>query len=151
MSIKNKYLAGLMERVIKRNPNEPEFHQAVEEMLETLDNVADRHPEYIEKGVFDMIVEPERIIKFRVPWMDDNGNIQVNRGYRIQFNSAIGPYKGGLRFHPSVYEGIIKFLALSRFSKTALPACRLAVLRAAPTSTPRARATMRLCVFAKAL
>ena len=79
MSIKNKYLAGLMERVIKRNPNEPEFHQAVEEMLETLDNVADRHPEYIEKGVFDMIVEPERIIKFRVPWMDDNGNIQVNR------------------------------------------------------------------------
>ena len=120
MSIKNKYLAGLMERVIKRNPNEPEFHQAVEEMLETLDNVADRHPEYIEKGVFDMIVEPERIIKFRVPWMDDNGNIQVNRGYRIQFNSAIGPYKGGLRFHPSVYEGIIKFLGFEQIFKNSL-------------------------------
>ena len=117
MSIKNKYLAGLMERVIKRNPNEPEFHQAVEEMLETLDPVADRHPEYIEKGVFDMIVEPERVIKFRVPWMDDNGNIQVNRGYRVQFNSAIGPYKGGLRFHPSVYEGIIKFLGFEQIFK----------------------------------
>ena len=120
MSIKNKYLAGLMERVIKRNPNEPEFHQAVEEMLETLDPVADRHPEYIEKGVFDMIVEPERVIKFRVPWMDDNGNIQVNRGYRVQFNSAIGPYKGGLRFHPSVNSSIMYFLGFEQTFKNSL-------------------------------
>lgn len=123
MSIKNKYLAGLMERVIKRNPNEPEFHQAVEEMLETLDPVADRHPEYIEKGVFDMIVEPERVIKFRVPWMDDNGNIQVNRGYRVQFNSAIGPYKGGCVFIPRFMKESSNSSALSRYSKTALPDC----------------------------
>ena len=115
MSIKNEYLQGLMQRVIERNPNEPEFHQAVEEVLESLDPVADRHPEYIKRGVFESIVEPERIIKFRVPWIDDNGVVRVNRGYRIQFNSAIGPYKGGLRFHPSVYEGIIKFLGYQHF------------------------------------
>lgn len=120
MSINNEYLAGLMERVKKRNPNEPEFHQAVYEVLESLDTVADRHPEYIEKGVFESIVEPERIIKFRVPWIDDSGKIQINRGYRIQFNSAIGAYKGGLRFHPSVYEGIIKFLGFEQIFKNSL-------------------------------
>ena len=104
MAINNEYLAGLYERVIKRNPNEPEFHQAVFEVLESLVGVAEAHPEYIERGVFESIVEPERIIKFRVPWVDDNGKVQINRGYRIQFNSAIGPYKGGLRFHPSVEQ-----------------------------------------------
>ena len=148
MSIKNKYLAGLMERVIKRNPNEPEFHQAVEEMLETLDNVADRHPEYIEKGVFDMIVEPERIIKFRVPWMDDNGNIQVNRGYRIQFNSAIGPYKGGLRFHPSVYEGIIKFLGFEQIFKNSLTGLPIGGAKGGSDFDPKGKSdneVMRFC------
>ncbi len=148
MSIKNKYLVGLMERVIKRNPNEPEFHQAVEEMLETLDNVADRHPEYIEKGVFDMIVEPERIIKFRVPWMDDNGNIQVNRGYRIQFNSAIGPYKGGLRFHPSVYEGIIKFLGFEQIFKNSLTGLPIGGAKGGSDFDPKGKSdneVMRFC------
>ncbi|MBS6613963.1 MAG: NADP-specific glutamate dehydrogenase [Anaerotruncus sp.] len=148
MSIKNKYLAGLMERVIKRNPNEPEFHQAVEEMLETLDHVADRHPEYIEKGVFDMIVEPERIIKFRVPWMDDNGNIQVNRGYRIQFNSAIGPYKGGLRFHPSVYEGIIKFLGFEQIFKNSLTGLPIGGAKGGSDFDPKGKSdneVMRFC------
>ena len=120
MEIKNEYLAGLMERVIKRNPNEPEFHQAVFEVLESLVGVAEAHPEYIERGVFESIVEPERIIKFRVPWVDDSGKVQINRGYRIQFNSAIGPYKGGLRFHPSVYEGIIKFLGFEQIFKNSL-------------------------------
>ena len=148
MSIKNKYLAGLMERVIKRNPNEPEFYQAVEEMLETLDPVADRHPEYIEKGVFDMIVEPERVIKFRVPWMDDNGNIQVNRGYRVQFNSAIGPYKGGLRFHPSVYEGIIKFLGFEQIFKNSLTGLPIGGAKGGSDFDPKGKSdneVMRFC------
>ena len=120
MAIKNTYLIGLMERVEKRNPGEPEFHQAVREVLESLEAVVEKHPEYIECGVIDSIVEPERIIKFRVPWVDDNGKVQINRGFRIQFNSAIGPYKGGLRFHPSVYEGIIKFLGFEQIFKNSL-------------------------------
>ena len=120
MSFKNQYLNELMQRVIKRNANEPEFHQAVREVLESIEPVVDKHPEYIKLGVLERIVEPERIIKFRVPWVDDNGNVQVNRGFRVQFNSAIGPYKGGLRFHPSVYEGIIKFLGFEQTFKNSL-------------------------------
>ncbi len=102
MSFENQYLNELMETVKKRNPGEPEFHQAVQEVLESLEPVVEKRPDFIEKGVLESIVEPERIIKFRVPWVDDNGKVQVNRGFRVQFNSAIGPYKGGLRFHPSV-------------------------------------------------
>lgn len=120
MSLKNQYLVELFERVQKRNPGEPEFHQAVKEVLESLEPVIEAHPEYIESGVVDSIVEPERIIKFRVPWVDDNGKVQINRGFRVQFNSAIGPYKGGLRFHPSVYEGIIKFLGFEQIFKNSL-------------------------------
>ncbi len=120
MSFKNQYFADLMDKVIARNPGEAEFHQAVREVLESLEPVCDKHPEYIKAGVIDSIVEPERIIKFRVPWVDDNGNVQINRGFRIQFNSAIGPYKGGLRFHPSVYEGIIKFLGFEQIFKNSL-------------------------------
>ena len=120
MSFKNAYLNKVMDDVIKRNPGETEFHQAVREVLESLEVVVEKSPEYIEKGVIDMIVEPERIIKFRVPWVDDNGKVQVNRGYRIQFNSAIGPYKGGLRFHPSVNESIIKFLGFEQTFKNSL-------------------------------
>ncbi len=120
MSIKNAYLAKVVEDVIKRNPGEPEFHQTVSEVLESLEPVVEKRPELIEKGIIDMIVEPERVIKFRVPWVDDNGKVQVNRGFRVQFNSAIGPYKGGLRFHPSVYEGIIKFLGFEQTFKNSL-------------------------------
>ena len=120
MSFKNQYLNDLMERVIKRNANEPEFHQTVREVLESIEPVVEARPEYIKSGVLERMVEPERIIKFRVPWVDDNGNVQVNRGFRIQFNSAIGPYKGGLRFHPSVYEGIIKFLGFEQTFKNSL-------------------------------
>ena len=117
---KNQYLNELMERVIKRNQNEPEFHQTVEEVLSSIEPVLESRPEYITSGVLERMVEPERIIKFRVPWVDDNGKVQVNRGFRIQFNSAIGPYKGGLRFHPSVYEGIIKFLGFEQTFKNSL-------------------------------
>ena len=110
----------LMEQVKRRNPSEPEFHQAVEEVLESLEPVIEKHPEYLKAGILDRIVEPERQIIFRVPWVDDNGKVQVNRGFRIQFNSAIGPYKGGLRFHPSVYIGIIKFLGFEQIFKNSL-------------------------------
>ncbi|MBQ7907478.1 MAG: NADP-specific glutamate dehydrogenase [Clostridia bacterium] len=120
MSFKNEYLNELMERVIKRNANEPEFHQTVKEVLESIEPVVEARPEYITSGVLERMVEPERIIKFRVPWVDDNGKVQVNRGFRIQFNSAIGPYKGGIRFHPSVYEGIIKFLGFEQTFKNSL-------------------------------
>ena len=120
MSFKIKYLEDLMERVEKRNAGEPEFHQAVREVLETIEPVLEMRPEFIEKGVVESIVEPERIIKFRVPWVDDNGKVQVNRGFRIQFNSAIGPYKGGLRFHPTVNESIIKFLGFEQTFKNSL-------------------------------
>ena len=120
MAIKNAYLKEVMAKVEKRNPGEPEFHQAVAEVLESLEPVVEKRPEFIKSGVIDLIVEPERIIKFRVTWVDDNGNVQVNRGFRVQFNSAIGPYKGGLRFHPSVYEGIIKFLGFEQIFKNSL-------------------------------
>ena len=120
MSFTSKYLEKVMADVIKRNPNEPEFHQAVKEVLESLEPVIAKHPEFEKAGLIERLVEPERIIKFRVPWTDDNGNVQVNRGFRIQFNSAIGPYKGGLRFHPSVYEGIIKFLGFEQIFKNSL-------------------------------
>ena len=117
---KSIYLNELMERVVKRNPYEPEFHQAVREVLESLEPVIEKSPEYVNSGVLERLVEPERIIKFRVPWTTDDGKVMVNRGFRIQFNSAIGPYKGGLRFHPSVYEGIIKFLGFEQIFKNSL-------------------------------
>ena len=117
---KSEYLNDLMARVEKRNPGEPEFHQTVREVLESIEPVLEQRPDYIKSGVVERMVEPERIIKFRVPWVDDNGNVQVNRGFRIQFNSAIGPYKGGLRFHPSVYEGLIKFLGFEQTFKNSL-------------------------------
>ena len=120
MSLKNEYLKKVLEDVIKRNPGESEFHQTVSEVLESLEPVVEQNPIYIEKGIIDMMVEPERIIKFRVPWVDDQGKVQVNRGYRIQFNSAIGPYKGGLRVHPSVNESIIKFLGFEQTFKNSL-------------------------------
>ena len=120
MSIQNEYLSGLRERVVRRNPAEPEFHQAVQEVLTSLVPVVEAKPEYIKEGVMDCLVEPERIIKFRVPWEDDQGNIHVNRGFRVQFNSAIGPYKGGLRFHPSVNPSIVKFLGFEQTLKNSL-------------------------------
>ena len=113
-------LKPVMDRVIARNPNEPEFHQAVSEVLETLEPVLAKHPEWMAAGIMDRIVEPERQIMFRVPWIDDNGNVQVNRGFRVQFNSAIGPYKGGIRFHPSVNLSIIKFLGFEQIFKNSL-------------------------------
>ena len=115
-----KILQKVLDDCKKRNPNEPEFHQAITEVLESLEPVAEKHPEWVEAGIFDRIVEPERQIMFRVAWVDDNNKVQVNRGYRVQYNSAIGPYKGGLRFHPSVNLGIIKFLGFEQIFKNSL-------------------------------
>ncbi len=114
------YVKETFDRVKLRDPDQPEFHQAVWEVLETLEPVFEKHPEYVEAKILDRLVEPERTISFRVPWVDDNGNVQVNRGMRVEFNSAIGPYKGGLRFHPSVNVSIIKFLGFEQILKNAL-------------------------------
>jgi glutamate dehydrogenase (NADP+) len=114
------YVQSLMSEVKAKNPVEPEFHQAVREVAESLVLVLDRHPEYRTAKIFERILEPERVIMFRVPWMDDQGEIRINRGFRIQMNSAIGPYKGGLRFHPSVNLGILKFLAFEQVFKNSL-------------------------------
>ena len=113
-------LTDFMNEVKAKNPAQPEFHQAVEEVVSSLLPVIDKHPEYRKANILDRIVEPERVIMFRIPWMDDNGDVQVNRGYRIEFNSAIGPYKGGLRFHPSVNLGILKFLGFEQVFKNSL-------------------------------
>ena len=113
-------LEELYQKVVEKDPAQPEFHQAVQEVLESLEVVLEKHPEYRKAKIPERIVEPERVIMFRVPWVDDNGEIHVNRGFRIEMNSAIGPYKGGLRFHPSVNLGILKFLAFEQVLKNAL-------------------------------
>jgi glutamate dehydrogenase (NADP+) len=110
----------ILKKVLAKNPNEPEFHQAVTEVYHSLKPVFDKHPAFAEANLFERITEPERVIMFRVPWMDDSGKVQVNRGYRIQFNSAIGPYKGGLRFHRTVNLGILKFLGFEQIFKNSL-------------------------------
>jgi glutamate dehydrogenase (NADP+) len=111
---------NVYEQTVKRNPGETEFHQAVKEVLESLEPVLDKNPRYLEAKILERIVEPERVLMFRVPWVDDKGTVQVNRGFRVEFNSAIGPYKGGLRFHPSVNLGIIKFLGFEQTFKNSL-------------------------------
>lgn len=116
----SSYVETVLEHLKKTNPNEPEFHQAATEILTSLAPVVDKHPEYKKAGLLERFVEPERVILFRVPWVDDSGNVRVNKGYRVQFNSAIGPYKGGLRFHPSVNLSIIKFLGLEQILKNSL-------------------------------
>ena len=120
MSFKSEYLNRVYESAAKRNPDEPEFLQAVKEVLESLEPVIALHPEYEENGIVERMVEPERAISFRVSWVDDSGKVQVNRGYRVQFNSAIGPYKGGLRFHPTVNSSVIKFLGFEQTFKNSL-------------------------------
>ncbi len=120
MELTNEYLLGIQKKVEQMNPAEPEFHQATKEVLMTLQPVVEKNPKYIESGVIERLVEPERQIMFRVPWVDDSGKVRVNRGFRVQFNSAIGPYKGGLRFHPTVNLGVIKFLGFEQIFKNSL-------------------------------
>ncbi len=113
-------IQDVIAKVMERDPAQPEFHQAVKEVLTTLEPTVERHPEFVQAKIYERIVEPDRVIMFRVPWVDDNGDVQVNRGFRVQFNNAIGPYKGGLRFHPSVNLGIIKFLGFEQIFKNSL-------------------------------
>ncbi len=120
MTDTNTNVQSICEEVIRRNPGEPEFHQAVREVAGSLGPVFDKHPEFVDKKIFERICEPDRQIMFRVAWQDDEGQVHLNRGYRIEFNSALGPYKGGLRFHPSVYLGIIKFLGFEQIFKNSL-------------------------------
>ncbi len=119
-TFQSTYLQGVYDTVCKRNPNEPEFLQAVREVLESFEPVVAQRPDLVKAGIIDRIVEPERFIQFRVSWVDDEGNVQVNRGFRVQYNSAIGPYKGGLRFHPSVCASVIKFLGFEQCFKNSL-------------------------------
>jgi glutamate dehydrogenase (NADP+) len=113
-------IKDIITKVEQKDPDQPEFHQAVEEVMESLEPTVQKHPEYVKAGIYERIVEPDRVVMFRVPWRDDSGEVQVNRGFRVQFNNAIGPYKGGLRFHPSVNLGIIKFLGFEQIFKNAL-------------------------------
>ena len=143
-------MSEIMEYVKSRDPNEKEFHQAVGEVMDSVKPVLDRNPIYRKARIAERIVEPERVILFRVPWVDDQGVIQVNRGFRIQMNSAIGPYKGGLRFHPSVNLGILKFLAFEQVFKNALTTLPMGGGKGGRTSTPRASPTWKSCVSATA-
>ena len=150
MSIKNAYLKRVMEDVVKRNPGEPEFHQAVTEVLESLEPVIDKNPDFEEKGLIERMVEPERMVTFRVSWVDDSGKVQVNRGFRVQFNSAIGPYKGGLRFHPSVYSGIIKFLGFEQTFKNSLTGLPIGGGKGGSDFDPRGKSDAEIMRFCQA-
>ena len=143
------YTQEVYERVVAQNPGEPEFHQAVKEVLDSLKVVIDKNEEeYRRFSILERLVEPERIISFRVPWVDDNGKVQVNKGYRVQFNSAIGPYKGGLRFHPSVNQSILKFLGFEQTFKNALTTLPMGGAKGGSDFAPRGRSEneiMRFC------
>ena len=148
MSLKNEYLKQVYASVQKRNAGEPEFLQAVAEVLESLEPVVEQNPKLQQYGVIERMVEPERQISFRVSWVDDNGQVQVNRGYRVQFNSAIGPYKGGLRFHPSVNASIIKFLGFEQTFKNSLTGLPMGGGKGGSDFDPRGRSDgeiMRFC------
>ncbi len=146
--MKNEYLISVLEKVKARNANEPEFIQAVTEVLASLEPVVEKRPDFIETGVIERMVEPERQIFFRVPWIDDNGKVQVNRGFRVQYNSAIGPYKGGLRFHPSVNASIIKFLGFEQTFKNSLTSLPMGGGKGGADFDPRGKSdaeVMRFC------
>lgn len=141
-------LQDVYDEVLARNPGEQEFHQAVREVLESLGPVVTKHPEYVDAAVIHRICEPERQIIFRVPWTDDRGGVQLNRGFRVEFNSALGPYKGGLRFHPSVYLGIVKFLGFEQIFKNALTGMPIGGGKGGSDFDPKGRSdaeVMRFC------
>ena len=150
MAITNSYLKGVYDTVVKRNPNEPEFQQAVFEVLESLQPVAERRPDLVEAGVFERIVEPERGVQFRVAWVDDNGKVQVNRGFRFQFNSAIGPYKGGIRLHPSVCASIIKFLGFEQIFKNSLTGLPIGGGKGGSDFDPKGKSDVEVMRFCQA-
>ena len=143
MAFKSEYLQKVYDKVCSRNKGEEEFLQAVREVLESFEPVVEKRPDIVEAGIIDRIVEPERFIQFRVSWVDDNGKVQVNRGFRVQFNSAIGPYKGGLRLHPTVCASVIKFLGFEQIFKNSLTVFRSEAVRAVLISILRVSQTAR--------
>ncbi len=146
----SQYVKDLMAHVVAKNPSEPEFHQAVEEVAESLDLVLERHPEYRAAKILERIIEPERIITFRVPWVDEQGEVHVNRGYRIEMNSALGPYKGGLRFHPSVNQGILKFLAFEQVFKNSLTTLPMGGGKGGSDFDPKGKSDLKVMRFCQA-
>ncbi|MGD1045034.1 MAG: NADP-specific glutamate dehydrogenase [Bacteroidota bacterium] len=144
------YVKDLVAEVKAKNPAEPEFHQAVQEVAESLSLVLERHPEYRSSKILERIIEPERLIQFRVPWVDDQGEIHINRGYRIQMNSAIGPYKGGLRFHPSVTVGILKFLAFEQVFKNSLTTLPMGGAKGGSDFDPKGKSDLKIMRFCQA-
>src|SRR5690606_8229467 len=141
-------LESVFDEVLRRNPGEAEFHQAVREVFDSLGPVLRKHPQYVEAAVLERICEPERQIIFRVPWVDDAGRVRINRAFRVEFNSALGPYKGGLRFHPSVYQGIIKFLGFEQVFKNSLTGMPIGGAKGGSDFDPRGRSAgevMRFC------
>ncbi len=148
MGFKNSYLQGVYDTVQRRNPGEPEFLQAVREVLESFEPVLEKRPQLADTGIIDRIVEPERFVTFRVSWVDDSGKVQVNRGYRVQFNSAIGPYKGGLRLHPSVNASVIKFLGFEQVFKNSLTGLPMGGAKGGSDFDPKGKSDgeiMRFC------
>ena len=145
--LKSNYLQRVYNQVVSRDPDQPEFHQAVLEVLESLDSLVEKHPEYEQRGLIESFVEPERVVSFRVPWMDDNGKVHVNRGYRVQFNSAIGPYKGGLRFHPSVNLSILKFLGFEQILKNSLTGLPMGGGKGGSDFDPKGKSDMEVMRF----
>ena len=143
----NDYLRSVYEGVQKRNPNEPEFLQAVYEVLESLQPIIEKRPEFVKAKILDRMVEPERFIQFRVSWVDDNGEVQVNRGYRVQFNSAIGPYKGGIRLHPSVNSSIMKFLGFEQTFKNSLTGLPMGGGKGGSDFDPKGKSDMEVMRF----
>ena len=141
-------IKDVIAKVKQMDPSQPEFHQAVEEVMETLEPTVKKHPEFVKANIYERIVEPERTVIFRVPWMDDKGNVQVNRGFRVQFNNAIGPFKGGLRFHPSVNLSIIKFLGFEQIFKNALTTLPMGGAKGGSDFDPKGKSdgeVMRFC------
>jgi len=146
----SNYVKDLVAEIKAKNPMEPEFHQAVQEVAESLSLVLERHPEYRSSKILERIIEPERVIMFRVPWVDDQGEIHINRGYRIQMNSAIGPYKGGLRFHPSVTLGILKFLAFEQVFKNSLTTLPMGGAKGGSDFDPKGKSDLKIMRFCQA-
>lgn len=146
----SEYVKELMAEVIAKNPAEPEFHQAVQEVTESISIVLDRHPEYRAAKVLERIIEPERVITFRVPWVDEQGEVHINRGFRIEMNSAIGPYKGGLRFHPSVNLGILKFLAFEQVFKNSLTSLPMGGGKGGSDFDPKGKSDLKVMRFCQA-
>ncbi len=146
----SEYIDRVLSDVRKKNASEPEFVQTVEEVLKSIEPVVERHPEYEKNGLLERLVEPERMFSFRVAWVDDNGKVQVNKGYRCQFNGSIGPYKGGLRFHPSVYSGIVKFLGFEQIFKNSLTGLPIGGAKGGSDFDPNGKSDAEIMRFCQA-